>query len=127
MANFDQVTMGLAELLDAKKAEKIVLLDVSRQTILAETFVVCSGRSPAQLRMLADEAEQYMAKNGIFKKRMEGYRQGRWIVVDFGDLLVHLFHRREREYHDIERLWKDKDNFLEYEGLPEFRETGKNA
>ena len=71
MANFDQVTMGLAELLDAKKAEKIVLLDVSRQTILAETFVVCSGRSPAQLRMLADEAEQYMAKNGIFKKRME--------------------------------------------------------
>ncbi len=124
MANFDQVTMGLAELLDAKKAEKIVLLDVSRQTILAETFVVCSGRSPAQLRMLADEAEQYMAKHGIFKKRMEGYRQGRWIVVDFGDLLVHLFHREEREFYDIERLWKDKDNFLEYEGLPEFRENG---
>ena len=129
MANFDQVTMGLAELLDAKKAEKIVLLYVSRQTILAETFVVCSGRSPAQLRMLADEAEQYMAKNGIFKKRMEGYRQGRWIVVDFGDLLVHLFHREEREFYDIERLWKDKDNFLEYEGLPEFRQSdaGKNS
>ena len=45
----------------------------------------------------------------------------------FGDLLVHLFHREEREFYDIERLWKDKDNFLEYEGLPEFCEAGKNS
>ena len=123
MAIFDQVIMGLAELLDAKKAEDIILLDVSKQTILAETFVVCSGRSPAQIRMLADEAEQYMAKHGILKKRIEGYREARWIVVDFGDILVHIFHREERKFYDIERLWKDGDNFLEYEGTPEFRTT----
>ena len=123
MAIFQQVIMGLAELLDAKKAEEIVLLDVAKQTILAETFVICSGRSPAQIRMLADETEQYMAKHGIFKKRMEGYRQARWIVVDFGDILVHIFHKEERAFYDIERLWKDGDNFLEFEGTPEFRRT----
>lgn len=121
MARFDQVIMGLAELLDTKKAENIVLLDVEKQTILAETFVIASGRSPAQIRMLADETEQYMAKKGIFKKRIEGYAQARWIVVDFGDVLVHIFHKEEREFYDIERLWKDKDNFLAYEGTPEFR------
>lgn len=76
MAVFNQVLMGLAQLLDEKKAEDIVLLDVARQTILAENFVIATGRSPAQIRMLADETERYMAEHGILKKRMEGYWAG---------------------------------------------------
>ena len=121
MAVFNQVLMGLAQLLDEKKAEDIVLLDVARRTILAENFVIATGRSPAQIRMLADETERYMAEHGILKKRMEGYGQARWVVLDFGDVLVHIFHREERDFYDIERLWKDGDNFLEYKGSPEFK------
>ena len=96
-----------------KKAEDIVLLDVARQTILAENFVIATGRSPAQIRMLADETERYMAEHGILKKRMEGIwgQQARWVVLDFGDVLVHIFHREERDFYDIERLWKDGDSF----------------
>ena len=116
MKQFDDAVMAVAKKLDEKKARDIVLLDVSKATILAETFIICSGTSPNQVRMLADEVERTMAEQGIFKKRLEGYREGRWVVVDFGDVLVHIFHREEREFYDIERLWKNEGNYLNYIG-----------
>lgn len=116
MKQFDETVMAVAKKLDEKKGRDIVLLDVSKATILAETFIICSGTSPNQVRMLADEAEKTMAEHGIPQKRLEGYREGRWIVVDFGDVLVHIFHREEREFYDIERLWKADGNYLNYEG-----------
>ena len=116
MKQFDDAVMAVAKKLDEKKARDIVLLDVSKATILAETFIICSGTSPNQVRMLAEEIEREMAKQGIFKKRMEGYREGRWVVVDFGDILVHIFHREEREFYDIERLWKQEGNYINYIG-----------
>ena len=116
MKQFDDAVMAVAKKLDEKKARDIVLLDVSKATILAETFIICSGTSPNQVRMLADEAERTMEEQGIFKKRLEGYREGRWVVVDFGDVLVHIFHREDREFYDIERLWKNDGNYLNYIG-----------
>ena len=116
MKQVDDAVMAVAKKLDEKKARDIVLLDVSKATILAETFIICSGTSPNQVRMLAEETEREMAKQGIFKKRMEGYREGRWVVVDFGDILVHIFHREEREFYDIERLWKQEGNYINYIG-----------
>lgn len=70
MKQFDDAVMAVAKKLDEKKARDIVLLDVSKATILAETFIICSGTSPNQVRMLADEAERTMANQGIFKKRL---------------------------------------------------------
>ncbi len=116
MKQFSETVMAVAKKLDEKKARDILLLDVSKATILAETFIICSGTSSNQVRMLADEAEKTMALYGIFRKRIEGYREGRWIVVDFGDILVHIFHREEREFYDIERLWKSEGNYLQYVG-----------
>ena len=118
MKQFDDAVMAVAKKLDEKKAKNIVLLDVSKATILAETFIICSGTSSNQVHMLAEEAEKTMAEQGVLKKRMEGYREGRWVVVDFGDVLVHIFHREEREFYDIERLWKTDGNFLNYVGEP---------
>ena len=108
----------MARLLDLKKAEDIVLIDVSAATIVAETFLVCSGRAGNHIQMLADDLTEKMAALGIQRQRMEGYREGRWIVLDFGEVLVHIFHREERAFYDIERLWKTEDNFEDYVGEP---------
>ena len=114
MKQFDEITLAVAKKMDEKKARDIVLLDVQQATILAETFLICSGTSANQVRMLAEEAEKTMAEYGIFARRMEGYREGRWVVVDFGGLMVHIFHREEREFYNIERLWKTDGNFMNY-------------
>ncbi len=111
---FEQDVMEIAKVLDDKKAEDVILIDVHRATILADTFVVCSGNSPNQVKMLAEELEAAMAKRGLFKRRIEGQREGRWIVLDFGHILVHIFHKQEREFYDIERLWRTDGNFLKY-------------
>ena len=71
------------------------------------------------MKTLADELDEAMGKAGVERRRMEGYAAGRWIVMDFGDILVHIFHKEEREFYNIERLWKDEENFLDYEGTPE--------
>lgn len=115
---FEETVYKMAALLDEKNAEDIVLIDVSKVTIIADTFVICSGRAANHVKMLADELEQALGKEGIYRSRMEGYQEGRWIVMDYGDIIVHIFHKEERKFYDIERLWQDVDNFENYAGTP---------
>jgi len=112
---FNETTLEMARVLEGKKASDIVLIDVSDQTIIADCFIVCSGRSSTHIKTLADELTEEMAKKGVSKLRMEGYRAGRWIVIDFGEILVHIFHNDERQFYDIERLWVSGDNSLAFE------------
>lgn len=114
-SKFDSLVYDMAQILDNRKAEDIVLIDVKGITIIADSFIICSGRSSTHIKTLADELEEQMAKRGIFKTRIEGYQEARWIVMDFGDILVHIFHNDERKFYDIERLWKRQDNFENYE------------
>jgi ribosome-associated protein len=114
-SKFDSLVYDMAQILDNRKAEDIVLIDVKGITIIADSFIICSGRSSTHIKTLADELEEQMAKRGIFKTRIEGYQEARWIVMDFGDILVHIFHNDERKFYDIERLWKSEDNFENYE------------
>ena len=114
-SKFDSLVYDMAQILDNRKAEDIVLIDVKGITIIADSFIICSGRSSTHIKTLADELEEQMAKRGIFKPRIEGYQEARWIVMDFGDILVHIFHNDERKFYDIERLWKSQDNFENYE------------
>lgn len=123
---FNEIIYKMAKVLDARKAEDIVLIDVSKITILADTFIVCSGRAANHIKMLADELDNAMAKEGLKRLRMEGYQEGRWIVLDFGDVIVHIFHREEREFYNIERLWLDGTNSERYEGMPtQAEESGR--
>ena len=77
-------------------------------------FIVCSGRGVPQVKALSDELEEKAAEMGLIPRRKEGYQEGRWIVLDFGDLLVHLFHPEERTYYNLERLWDDGRNVITY-------------
>ena len=99
--------LALCEVLDNKKALDILAVNVADKTIIADWFILASGRSTTQVKALCDELEEKAAERGLIARRKEGYQEGRWIVVDFGTILVHLFHPEEREYYNLERLWVD--------------------
>ena len=99
--------LALCEVLDNKKALDILAVNVADKTIIADWFIIASGRSTTQVKAPCDELEEKAAERGLIARRKEGYQEGRWIVVDFGTILVHLFHPEEREYYNLERLWVD--------------------
>ena len=99
--------LALCEVLDNKKTLDILAVNVADKTIIADWFIIASGRSTTQVKALCDELEEKAAERGLIARRKEGYQEGRWIVVDFGTILVHLFHPEEREYYNLERLWVD--------------------
>lgn len=99
--------MKLLELLDSKKASDIIAVDVADKTIVADWFVICSGSSVIQVKAICDEILEKYEEAGLTLRRKEGYAEGRWIVLDFGYVLLHIFHPEEREYYNIERLWTD--------------------
>lgn len=98
---------GLLSLLEGKKATDIIAIDVADKTIIADWFVICSGSSVIQVRAICDEVLEKYPEIGLTLRRKEGYTEGRWIVLDFGYILLHIFYPEEREYYNIERLWTD--------------------
>ena len=109
-----ETILQLCKILYDKKALDIRAIEVTDKTIIADWFIICSGRGVPQVKALSDELEEKAAEMGLFPRRKEGYQEGRWIVLDFGDLLVHLFHPEERTYYNLERLWDDGRNVITY-------------
>ena len=91
-----------------------ILLDVQHLTIIADYFVIASGRSGNQVRALIDEVDDKLSEQGVEPRRREGVNEGRWAVLDYGTVLVHVFHEQEREYYNLERLWMDGSNRVEF-------------
>lgn len=90
-----------------KIGENLVALDVSEQIALTDVFLLVSGRNERQVVSIADEIEDKMLEAGVKLVRREGKSLGRWILLDFGDLICHVMHEEDRMYYSIERLWKD--------------------
>ena len=110
----DQETvLGLARLLYDRKAQDIVALNVSHLTVLCDYMLIASGRTDNQVSSLADYVDEMMAKEGFNLRRSEGRREGRWVILDYGHIIVHLFHRDERAYYGLDRLWNDGSNMLD--------------
>lgn len=97
----------ITKALDDKKATNIEVLDVAQQTSLAEYFVVASCQSTVQVRACVDEVEEKMEDAGYVVNHKEGYRGASWILMDYGDIIVHVMQQEVREFYDIERLWND--------------------
>jgi ribosome-associated protein len=94
----------------AKKAERIVILDVSKQLVITDHFVICSGNTDRQVKTIADEVErQLLEKHRVKPYRREGEREGTWILLDYVDFVVHVFRKEERDYYELERLWSDAE------------------
>jgi ribosome-associated protein len=89
------------------KAEDVVALDVKELSSFADVFVVCTGRSDRQVRAIADSIEKAAKQSGQPPLGVEGYTEGRWVLIDLDDVIVHVFTPETREHYDIERLWSD--------------------
>ena len=93
--------------LEDKKASDIEILDVSEQTSLGDYFIIASCQSSVQVRACVDEVEEKMLEAGFPAKHKEGYRGGSWILIDYGDVIVHVMQQEARDFYSIERLWDE--------------------
>ena len=101
----------LVEIAAAAAAEKlasdIIAYDVSDQLVITDAFLLCSASNDRQVRSIVDEVEERMRKAGLRPVRREGEREGRWVLLDYIDVVIHVQHAEERVYYALERLWKD--------------------
>ncbi|WP_296195214.1 ribosome silencing factor [uncultured Microbacterium sp.] len=92
---------------DDKGGEDLVALDVSQPLPLVDAFLIVTGRNERNVGAISDAVEEKLLEHGVKRLRREGRQEGRWVLMDFGDLVVHVFHEEERMYYGLERLWKD--------------------
>ena len=108
--NSQKMALDMAKVLYEKQAKDILVLQVDHLTSITDYFVIVSGRSAQSVRALAEDLQEKMDAQNIFPRRKEGFRESRWIVLDYANVIVHIFHPEEREYYNIERLWLDGSN-----------------
>ena len=108
-------TEKICEVLSDHKAQDVVSINVSEKTEVADYYVVASGRSMAQTRALIEHVEMEMDKLGVAPVRREGVREGRWAVLDYGDVLVHIFNDETRLFYHLESLWGDDKNIVKFD------------
>lgn len=93
--------------IEDKKGMNVMALNLQGISLLADYFVICHGNSTPQVQALAMEVRKKAGELGVNVKGLEGYDTAKWVLVDLGDVVVHIFHRDDREYYNIERLWSD--------------------
>lgn len=103
----------ILQILDNKKGYDIKVIDVKEKTILADKFIIVSGTSNTHVKALCDNIEEDLKKEGIAPKRIEGYSEGRWILMDYVEVIVHIFHPEEREIYNLEDLWENVSKMLD--------------
>lgn len=90
-----------------KKAVDVKVLDISSVSIIADYFIICSGRSSTQVQAIAEGIQEELKKQGVLAFRREGFREANWVLLDYGDVIVHVFQETERQFYNLERLWGD--------------------
>lgn len=105
---------SICNILDFHKGHAITTVDLSEQSVIADYFVIADGATAQQVKSMADYLEKGMDKLQLRPIRKEGYADGKWIVLDYGDIIVHLFRKEERDYFALERLWNTGRNLSEH-------------
>lgn len=93
--------------LNDKKGEDIQIIDIAEISVLADYFLIANGNSENQVRALVDNVEEELHKAGYTVRQREGYGSGSWVLLDFGDIIVHIFDKENRLFYDLERIWRD--------------------
>ena len=97
----------IAKAADSKRADDIKIIKIADLTIISDYFVIANGNSSTQTKAIADEIEFKMKEAGVSPLRTEGYQGANWIILDYGDIVVHVFYKETREFYNLERLWND--------------------
>ena len=95
------------EALDEKIGEDIKVIDISEISVLADYFIIANGTNESQVRALVENVEEKLSKAGFEAKQREGYGLGSWVLLDFGEIIVHVFDKENRLFYDLERIWRD--------------------
>ncbi len=93
--------------LEDKKGEDLRVIDIRQVSVMADYFLIASGSNPNQVQAMADSVEDALGKAGYPCKQVEGYQSANWILMDYGDIIVHVFCREDRLFYDLERIWRD--------------------
>ncbi len=105
--NSRELVSKVVKAIKEKKGTNIIILQMKDLSALTDYYVLANGNSRVQTQAIADEIKDEIAKTGISFARREGYAEGRWILLDFGNVIVHVFQEEEREFYSLERLWGD--------------------
>ena len=95
------------EALEDKKAEDIKVIDISEVSVLADYFIIAGGSNPSQIQALCNNVDEKLGRAGHPSKQIEGYDTANWVLLDFGDIIVHIFDKENRLLYDLERIWRD--------------------
>ena len=105
--NNEEIVQRIAEACDDKRAEDILALDMHQVSLVADYFLICHGNTERQVQSIVRGIKDKMAEHDIEINRVEGFEQARWVLIDIGDIVCHVFHKDERSYYNLERLWGD--------------------
>ena len=108
----NELARKVVDIASDRKAEDIVMLDISKVSIIADYFVICSGTSDRQVRAIAREIDEQLGKAGVNPISVEGMNDARWVLMDYGSVLVHIFDPATREFYRLEQLWADAQPVL---------------
>jgi ribosome-associated protein len=102
-----ELLKNAAAILDSKKAEEIKAIEIGDISVIGDYFLIASGTSTTQVKALADEIDFKLSELGVNPLRTEGAQSASWIILDYGDVIIHIFHKETREFFNLERLWVD--------------------
>ena len=113
--NTTELSNFIAKAASDKKARDIVMLDMRNISIITDYFIVCSANSTTQVKAIADNIEDKLAEAGVHPTHKEGYADARWVLLDYGDVVAHVFLEEERDFYNLEQLWADapSESFVE--------------
>ncbi len=97
----------IIDALEDKKAENIQIIDISEVSSVADYFIITNGTNKSQVQALADNVGEKLDKAGVHPKQIEGYQTANWILMDYGDVVIHVFDEENRLFYDLERIWRD--------------------
>ena len=107
MATSRELAKIAIEAMEDKKAIDIKIIDIEKISTLADYFIIASGSNRNQVQAMADKVDEKMSRAGYEPKNIEGYRNANWILMDYGDLVIHIFDEENRLFYDLERIWRD--------------------
>ncbi len=116
--NTRETALMAVNALEDKKAEDVRIIDISEISTIADYFIIADGSNKSQIQAMADNVSEVLGRAGVTLRQMEGYQNANWILMDFQDVIIHIFDRENRLFYDLERIWRD--------GVPTDKEALEN-
>ncbi len=105
--NTKEIALLAIDALEDKKAEDIRIIDISEISTIADYFIIADGSNKSQIQAMADNVFERLGRAGVTVRQIEGYQNANWILMDFQDIIIHIFDRENRLFYDLERIWRD--------------------